>query len=598
MEISSAPAALRPKQTALFCFVFFVLLLILCLFRDTMSGHPTIPAWLQSGMTSLLRGFPARQLRQTSRDLLQRLRAGGGTPPEYSAAEVCAYVAARLPSTYGAVRKVLEEHSLLPSPAAAGPRGRSLQRILDFGAGPGSASLAVLDALHPVEEVSAARSTFVPPATSCQAASTEAEEQTVPLATQGEALKSPSVRLRQIDLVEPRATMQTAASHLLHAHPAVQTGLTRASMLHFLPPKNLHFSLDRVREKSSNAVVGGIGLSQAALASISAGIAGVASHPEGGQLPAFVAGGGDFYDLAIMSYVLSEMDPLFASSAVPDMRTPSGSPAAEESRDPLWKETLLAIFRDHLSSAGGFLLLIEPGTPQGFSHIRKARSLLIESFAPLGQLSIIGPCPHMEACPMAGSPHKSWCHFSARLERPDIQRSVKQDQRQLLEDERYSYLLVQKKSSSVSADTSRKVSQRRRAGSADVPDSLPLPLPLPSFGRVLRPPMKRTGHVVMDVCRPEGQISRMVLAKSLGRENGYAWARKTARWGSSVPFAQASSESVSHLHTAHRPKSEETDMKQDRDVGRGSEQMGRRQRRTSKRWTMEELDKLSEDSVC
>jgi ribosomal protein RSM22 (predicted rRNA methylase) len=55
------------------------------------------------------------------------------------------------------------------------------------------------------------------------------------------------------------------------------------------------------------------------------------------------------------------------------------------------------------------LVIIEPGTPQGFTRIKNARAALLAAGA-----HIMGPCTHANACPMAG---KNWCHFTQRLAR-------------------------------------------------------------------------------------------------------------------------------------------------------------------------------------
>jgi ribosomal protein RSM22 (predicted rRNA methylase) len=55
------------------------------------------------------------------------------------------------------------------------------------------------------------------------------------------------------------------------------------------------------------------------------------------------------------------------------------------------------------------LLIVEPGTPQGFDRIKRARNALIRAGA-----HILAPCTHANTCPMMDA---DWCHFSVRLPR-------------------------------------------------------------------------------------------------------------------------------------------------------------------------------------
>ena len=55
------------------------------------------------------------------------------------------------------------------------------------------------------------------------------------------------------------------------------------------------------------------------------------------------------------------------------------------------------------------------------------------------------------------------------------------------------------------------------------------------WGRMVRPPIKRSGHVIVDLCDAEGQLSRQIIAKSNAWEggvgkSGYKAARKS-KWG-------------------------------------------------------------------
>jgi ribosomal protein RSM22 (predicted rRNA methylase) len=84
-------------------------------------------------------------------------------------------------------------------------------------------------------------------------------------------------------------------------------------------------------------------------------------------------------------------------------------------------------------SVGAMLVLIEPGTPEGFARILAARQALIALGA-----HITAPCTHHNACPMSGG---DWCHFSQRLARSRDHMIVKSASVPF-EDERYAYLAV------------------------------------------------------------------------------------------------------------------------------------------------------------
>ncbi|MGH2797801.1 MAG: small ribosomal subunit Rsm22 family protein, partial [Thermoleophilaceae bacterium] len=140
----------------------------------------------------------------------------------------------------------------------------------------------------------------------------------------------------------------------------------------------------------------------------------------------------------------------------------------------------------------GLLLLVEPGTPDGFARIRAARARLIEAGA-----SVVAPCPHDRECPMIAP---DWCHFGVRLERSRLHRRAKGAELSY-EDEPYSYVAA-----------SRDPNTERGA-------------------RVLRRPMSRKGVIDLRLCTDAGIVERRV-----SRREGTAF--KQARrldWGSSVP---------------------------------------------------------------
>jgi ribosomal protein RSM22 (predicted rRNA methylase) len=60
-------------------------------------------------------------------------------------------------------------------------------------------------------------------------------------------------------------------------------------------------------------------------------------------------------------------------------------------------------------NSNGVLVVIEPGTPQGFARVKAARDIFIKAGA-----HVVGPCKHANACPIAKG---DWCHFKTRLSR-------------------------------------------------------------------------------------------------------------------------------------------------------------------------------------
>ncbi|HEX7108241.1 MAG TPA: small ribosomal subunit Rsm22 family protein [Aestuariivirga sp.] len=79
------------------------------------------------------------------------------------------------------------------------------------------------------------------------------------------------------------------------------------------------------------------------------------------------------------------------------------------------------------------LLIIEPGTPQGFARIAQARTALMAEGAHL-----LAPCTHMNSCPVADP---DWCHFSVRLARSREHMHAKKA-RVPYEDEKFSYMIA------------------------------------------------------------------------------------------------------------------------------------------------------------
>ena len=204
-------------------------------------------------------------------------------------------------------------------------------------------------------------------------------------------------------------------------------------------------------EHASQMATTGERIIASAPASLSAAIwlTGDASQPPAGP-----------FDLVIASYVLGEL------------------PDAERT----------AAVRRWFDATDGEIVIVEPGSRDGFEIVRRAREHLIAAGA-----TVTAPCPHEAPCPM---PADDWCHFGVRVQRSRLQRRVKSGERGF-EDEKYSYVVASKQGS------------------------------VARSSRILRRPERHGGHVRLRVCATDG-IDDIVVAKRDG--DRYRRARK-ADWG-------------------------------------------------------------------
>jgi ribosomal protein RSM22 (predicted rRNA methylase) len=165
-------------------------------------------------------------------------------------------------------------------------------------------------------------------------------------------------------------------------------------------------------------------------------------------------------DLVIASYMLAEL--------------PIEAMAQTAAR--LWARTKLV------------LLLIEPGTPQGFARLRAIRKTLIEQGA-----CVLAPCTHQSVCPMAAT---DWCHFKTRLQRSREHMHAKGGTVPF-EDEAFAYLLLSRQ-------------------------------PAPQTGaRIIAPTLTTKAGVALKLCDTTGLHDEMVASRD---KPSYKRAKKKA-WG-------------------------------------------------------------------
>lgn len=186
-----------------------------------------------------------------------------------------------------------------------------------------------------------------------------------------------------------------------------------------------------------------------------------------GTLPGAVPAGE--FDLVTLGYVLGEL----------------GGEACEATVDRAW------------AAAAQALVIVEPGTPAGYGRVLAARARLIDAGA-----TVVAPCPHEGACPLAGT--GDWCHFAVRVARSSAHRAAK-EARLGHEDEKFSYLVA-----------TRSPGARAEA-------------------RVLRHPQVRSGHVLLQLCARDGLRAETVSKREGDR---YRLARKLS-WGDELVSGRA-----------------------------------------------------------
>ncbi|MFI8323182.1 small ribosomal subunit Rsm22 family protein [Streptomyces sp. NPDC085529] len=155
-----------------------------------------------------------------------------------------------------------------------------------------------------------------------------------------------------------------------------------------------------------------------------------------------------------------------------------------------------ALVTEAARAARGAVVIVEPGTPDGYERIIAARSVLVDA-----GFTVAAPCPHSGACPI--EPGTDWCHFSARVSRSSLHRQVKGGSLPY-EDEKFAYVAATR-----------------------------FPV-TPAPARVVRRPQIRKGLVLLDLCAPEG-LGRETVTKRHGPL--YKQARD-AEWGDAWPPAE------------------------------------------------------------
>jgi ribosomal protein RSM22 (predicted rRNA methylase) len=143
------------------------------------------------------------------------------------------------------------------------------------------------------------------------------------------------------------------------------------------------------------------------------------------------------------------------------------------------------------AATAGALVIIAPGTPQGYRRILQMRGELVAVGA-----HVAAPCPHERPCPLRPP---DWCHFAQRLPRSRDHLRIKGAELPF-EDEKFSYVVLSRGN------------------------------PQPIAARVLAPPRIAKSAITTKLCTDAGVVRDIAARRDLG-----AYRRcKSRRWGDSV----------------------------------------------------------------
>ncbi|KAK0199070.1 mitochondrial small ribosomal subunit Rsm22-domain-containing protein [Armillaria mellea] len=230
------------------------------------------------------------------------------------------------------------------------------------------------------------------------------------------------------------------------------------------------------------------------------------------------------------------------------------------------------------------IILIDHGTKDGFTAVAEGREALLrmsrvgsdsvfdwehevlrgEGSEKVGEgAHVVAPCAHEKECPLLGS--KLHCIFEQRLQRPSFVRKTKHSGRGH-EDIGYAYVVLRRGPRPQRVALSEGVGRMGSVGREEAeeeanevrevvlsegfgelePQAEPLPDEEPhgdlvaalrlesySWPRLVFPPLKKGGHIILDGCTKDGKIVRMTVPRSQGKQVYYD-ARKSA-WGDVFP---------------------------------------------------------------
>ncbi|KAK7413342.1 37S ribosomal protein S22 [Neonectria punicea] len=215
-----------------------------------------------------------------------------------------------------------------------------------------------------------------------------------------------------------------------------------------------------------------------------------------------------------------------------------------------YRQAILNNLWSLLNKDGGLLIVVEKAHPRGFEAVAHARDTILKQFLlpqagqpdnlpenpnPAYQRErepghVVAPCTNQGVCPMYQIPGKSrgrkdFCSFNQRFVRPAFYSRVLGSGQHNQGDVDFSYVAIRRGVEKKSPLTGKEATNTAFKGfenTEEKPDLQTLP-------RSIMRPLKRKGHVTLDLCTPEGRLERWTVPKSFSKL-AYHDARKS-RWG-------------------------------------------------------------------
>lgn len=217
---------------------------------------------------------------------------------------------------------------------------------------------------------------------------------------------------------------------------------------------------------------------------------------------------------------------------------------------------------------GGMLIMLEKGIARGFEAIALAREHLLKNHiaSPTTETAsqdidetditweepkkdtgmIVAPCTNHTDCPMYTGKNKGVikgrkdiCHFNQRYTRPPFLQKILGAKDKNFEDLKFSYVsLLRGRDLRVpdaafatppTAIQGDSATDRAFVGYESLDSTTELNPSTLSLPRQILPPLKRRGHVILDMCTPAGSLERWTVPRSFSKR-AFRDARKSS-WG-------------------------------------------------------------------